>query len=465
METTGVELVNPPPDRALRSVPGPAPRTADILGRVRYGLNFLLDPMGFVGGRFARYGDAYFVGAEHDAGLFVLRHPDHLHQVLVERAKSFEKKHSAFAVLSEVLGDGLLTTDGEVWRRQRRLVQPAFAAKRLEGYAEAMVAETVSTLDGWTSGETRDVAADMTEITLRIVTRTLFGARSGDADIERVRSAMGALQRSLLGLGLPLPRWASPAYWRIQRATAALDTVIARYVADRRRAPLASERPDLLQMLIDARDPEDASAPLSDREIRDQLITLFLAGHETTANAMAWTFHLLGENPEVEQRLFAELDSVLGGRPPRYDDLAELDYTERVVNEAMRLYPPVYVIARLAKEDVEIGDFLIPQGSEVVLWVWHTHRDPRWFPEPWRMDPDRFLPERARARPRGSYLPFSHGPRACIGKRFAMIEAKLVLATIASRYRLVPDPNHPVEPKARVTLTPANGMKMTIHRR
>jgi cytochrome P450 len=444
--------------------PGPPPRQAGLLGRIKYGLNFLLDPLGFVGGRFARYGDVYFVGAERDSapGLFVLRHPDHIEQVLITDARKMRKTHSAFANLSQVLGDGLLTTDGEVWRRQRRLVQPAFSRARLEGYARAMGEEARAEADRWKAGETRDICVDMMEMTLRIVSRTLFGHDSS-GDAESVRRSMAAFQSSLLGAGLGIPRWISPAEWRISRATAALDEIIYRIIRERRTS--RGTDVDLLQMLLDAVDEEGDGGGLSEREIRDQIVTLFLAGHETTANALSWTFYLLSQHPEIEARLHEEVDRVLAGRAADFGDVARLPYAEQVFLEAMRLYPPVYVIARQAAEALDIGGFHVPAGSEIVLWVWHVHRDPRWFDEPWAFRPERFERARIAERPKNSYLPFGAGPRACIGKSFAQIEGQLALATIAARHHLELAPDHPVELSPRITLAPSKGLKMIVHAR
>lgn len=462
VETQPLPSPAPRAPRALVRPPGPSPRKAGVIGRVRYGLNFMLDPLGFVGGRFARFGDVYFVGGEDQPGLYVMRHPEHLEQVLVEKAKSFAKTHSAFAQLSQVLGDGLLTTDGDVWRRQRRLIQPAFSKKRLEGYAVAMAAESEAEAARWREGETRDLSVDMMELTLRIVCRTLFG-HDARGDAESVRRSMQAFQDSLIGLSLPVPDWASPSKHRLRRATAALDAIIYRMIEERRAGGEPSD--DLLSMLLAAKDDEGDGRGLSEREVRDQLVTLFLAGHETTANALTWTFYLLAEHPEVEARLHAELDAVLGGRTPTYADLAALPYTAQVFDEAMRLYPPVYMTARKAREDVDIGGWLVPEGSEVVLWTWHTHRDPRFWDEPWAFRPERFDKVAVAARPKLAYAPFGAGPRACIGKVFAQIEGQLALATLASRWRPRLPQGYVAELHPRITLSPAGGLPVRLERR
>lgn len=440
--------------------PGPPPRSASALGRLRYALNFLLDPIGFVGGRFQRFGDVYFVGSEGDRlpGLFVWRHPDAFEEVLVTKAKSFDKGHSTFAQLGELLGQGLLNTDGEVWRRQRRLVQPAFSKQRLEGYAAAMVAEADAEARAWRAGEERDVARAMMEMTLRIVCRTLFGYDSS-ADAEAVRRAMKALQTSLAGLPLPLPKSLSPQARAMKRARGELDRIIYRMIDGRRPG---ESHDDLLQRLVDAVD-EDGST-LAREEIRDQLVTLFIAGHETTSNALSWTFHLLSEHPEVEARLHAELDLVLAGRLPTGEDLPRLVYTDQVFTEAMRLYPPVAAITRRVVEDVEVMGWHVPAGSEVSVWAWHAHRDPRWWDEPWAFRPERFAKGAGEGRPRLAYMPFGAGARACIGKVFAQMEGVLSLATLASRWRLEAV-QRGVEIDSRITLSPRGGLRMRVRPR
>lgn len=463
METT-IETDRARTPAKLELPPGPSARKKGVLARVRYGLNFWLDPLGFVGGRFQQYGDVYYVASEDgQPGLYVLRHPEHLEQVLITEARSMRKKHSAFALLSQVLGDGLLTTDGDVWRRQRRLVQPAFSRQRLDGYAAAMADEARIEADRWRDGERRDVGHDMMELTLRIVCRTLFG-HDASGDAGPVRRSMATFQSSLLAMELPLPKWASYGQWKLRRANEALDEIIYRMIEERRRSR-PSGAPDLLTMLLDARDEEGDGGGLSEKEIRDQLVTLFLAGHETTANALTWTFYLLSKSPDVEARLHEEVDRVLGGRPASLEDLASLPYTEQVFHEAMRLYPPVYMLARQAAEDVEIGGYRVPAGSEIVMWLWHTHRDPRFWDEPWAFRPERFDKARSAARPRGAYMPFGAGPRACIGKTFALMEGQLALATLAARHRLELVPDHPIELRPRITLAPAHGLPMIVRPR
>ena len=419
---------------------------------------FLFDPLGVVAGRFARFGDLYRVQTR-DGALFVLRHPDHLRDVLVTHAAKYTKTHSAFRQLARVLGDGLLTSDGAAWQRQRRMVQPAFSRARMESYADAMVAEAARTVGGWRDGEARDVSVDMMELTLRVVGRTLFG-HDASGDVGEVAAAMRDFQELASRPDL-LPAWMpSPARRRLARAVASLDRIIHDMIATRQGGAAGD---DLLQMLVDATDAEGDGGRMSLREVRDQLVTLFLAGHETTSHALTWTLYLLSQNPGAEAALHAELDAVLGDRLPTLADLDAMPYTEQVIKESMRLYPPVYMVARQAAEDTEIGGHPVPKGSEVVLWIYMTHRDPRWFPDHAAFRPERFAPEAEAALPRLAWLPFGAGPRACIGRGFAMMEAKLLLAVMARRHRLSLVPGHRVEVQPRVTLMPKHGMRMTVH--
>lgn len=334
----------------------------------------------------------------------------------------------------------------------------------MEGYAEAMVDEAARTVAGWRDGETRDLSQDMMALTLRVVGRTLFG-HDASGDVGDVAGAMRAFQDSLSRPDL-LPKWfPSPWRYRLDGAVTTLDRIIHGMIERRQREGAGAGRADLLQMLVDARDVEGDGQGLSLREMRDQLVTLFLAGHETTSHALTWTLYLLSQNPGPERTLHEELDRVLGGRAPTLADLDALPYTEQVIKESMRLYPPVYMVARQATEDTEIGGHRVPKGSEVVLWIYMTHRDPRWFADHAAFRPERFAPEAEAALPKLAWLPFGAGPRACIGRAFAMVEARLLLAVMAQRHRLSLEPGHPVEVLPRVTLVPKHGMRMRVHRR
>lgn len=438
--------------------PGPVARTGGVVSSLRYGAAFFFNPFKFVGSRFAQYGDIYYAPS-NGVGLYVLKHPDHIREVLVTQADAFEKTHTAFESLSTILGQGLLTTDGEVWRRHRRLLGPAFTKKAVESCVDAMVAETETMLGRMRVGQIWDVGAEMTDLTLRIVGRTLLGIDLA-SEVATVGRSMKTLQTSLA-----VPRSMPKALkWPIERsnaiAIASLDGVIDRVIETRRSSP--TKRNDLLQMLLDAVDPEDTSVRLSAREIRDELVTFLLAGHETTSNTLTWALYLLSRAPEVEKLLVHEIQSVLGARLPRAQDVEKLVYTDQVVKEAMRLYPPAYVLARRAGRDATIGNYQVPRGSEVVIWTYFTHRDPRFFPEPEAFRPERFAADQEGTRPRHAYLPFGAGPRACIGRSFASVEAVVALATILQRFSFRYSAKEPVKARPRITLSPADTLRLTV---
>ncbi len=421
-----------------------------MASRVRTLIGFGTDPLGFVQRRFETYGDIYYVKNAR-GGFYVMKHPEHIHAVLVTQAAKMRKEHSAFELLSRVVGDGLLTTDGDVWRRQRRLLQPAFSQARLATYSTAIVDEAVRMRDQLTSGQELDVSRAMMELTLRVVCRTLF-SHDPRGETDDVANAMSALQD---GVSTPdfLPSWLpTPHRRRFRDSVAAIDRIVYRMIGERRSGPAAD---DLLQSLITASDEQGG---LSEKEMRDQLVTLFLAGHETTSHALTWTWYLLSQNPEAARKLREELDT-LGGRAPTLDD--PLPYTDMVIKESMRMFPPVYLLARSPAEDVEIGGYTIPRGTEIVLWIYMTHHDPRWFPEPERFRPERFAADNESKLPKNAYVPFGAGPRACIGKQFATIEARLLLATLAQRFAFDLVPGHRVAMRPRVTLNPKFGMRMT----
>ena len=431
------------------------------MSALRYAASFYFDPFAFVGARFERYGDIYYAPSG-GVGLYVIRHPDHIRDVLVTGADAFEKTHTALESLSDVLGQGLLTSDGDVWRRHRRLLGPAFSKSAVESCVDAMVAETRLSIDRLRLEDRCDVAQEMTDLTLRIVGKTLLGIDLA-SEVDAVARSMRVFQ-TLLAIPRSIPK---PITWPMRqaqaRALASLDGVIGRVVAHRQSSP--AKHGDLLQLLLDATDPEDASVRLSAREIRDELVTFLLAGHETTSNALTWALYLVSRAPDVERRLVEEIGRVLGGGPPTAANVGQLVYTERVVKEAMRMYPPAYLLARRAGRDATIGDFSVPRGSEVVVWTYFTHHDPRFYPEPFEFRPDRFTPEEEAKRPKQAYLPFGAGPRACIGRSFAMVEATAVLASLYQRLSFRYEAPRPPKPQPRITLSPAGGMPMRVERR
>ncbi|MEO7096741.1 MAG: cytochrome P450 [Polyangiales bacterium] len=472
---------------STRSAPkGPPPRRG-VVDALKYVWGFATDPIGFVGDRFARYGDVYFVpppatdllgrfrpGAGNgpadpgdEKGLFVFKHPDHLREVLVTRASSFGKDHTAFRSLSQVLGEGLLTTDGDQWKRQRRMVAPAFAPARLAGYARVMTEESLRTVRDWRDDQVIDLGAEMTSLTLRVVSRALFGHDS-TGDTASVAHAMSTFQDWLTRPDV-FPRAISPQRRAIARSIETLDRIIYGLI-EKRRAHAAGKTgndalPDLLGLLVTAVDEEGDGGTMSEREVRDQLVTLFLAGHETTSHALTWTIYLLSQHPEATAKLHDELGTVLGGRAAEYDDLPKLPWTGQVFDEAMRLYPPVYSLARRATEDTEIGGYAVRAGSEVMLWTYFTQRDARFFPEPEAFRPERFAPGEEAKLPRMAYLPFGGGPRACIGKAFATMEGRLLLANLVQRFSFELVKGQRVAPRPKITLVPKRAVKMRLHAR
>jgi cytochrome P450 len=421
------------------------------------------DPLAFLTGLARAHGDiARFRLGPIDVHL--ISRPDWIRDVLVTHADRFHKGRGLERA-KRLLGEGLLTSEDPVHLRQRRMMQPAFHRQRIASYAEVMSAYASRHADGWRDGETRDVALEMSRLTLAIVGKTLF-----DADVASEADEIGealTVAMALFGRTFSLPffqildRLPLPSNRRFERARARIDATIARMIAERRRSP--GERGDLLSLLVQAQDTEGDGGGMSDTQVRDEAVTIFLAGHETTANALAWTWYLLSQNPEVEARLHAEVDTLEGDLG--FDDLPRLRYTEMVLSESMRLYPPAWIIGRRSLTDYEVGGFTVPQGSIVVASQWVTHRDPRFFPDPERFDPSRWHAEAKESRPRFSYFPFGGGPRVCIGEGFAWMEGVLLLATLARRWRLRLQPGQDIVPAPSITLRPRHGMRVILEKR
>lgn len=360
-----------------------------------------------------------------------------------------------------LLGDGLLTSEGDLHRRQRRLALPAFHRERIDRYAEVMVALGAAMRDEWRDGATINVAFEMMRLTLAVVAQTLFGT-DVSGDVREISAALTELMEMFPRIVSPfadvLRRLPLPPARRLERAIARLDAIIYRIIEERRAA--GDDRGDLLSMLLLARDEEEGGGGMTDRQLRDETMTLFLAGHETTANALSWTWYLLSQNPAVERRMHEEIDRVLGGRLPAPADYARLPYVEMVFAESMRLFPPAWIVGRLALEDVQLGGWTIPRGAVVIVSQIVTQRDARFWPDPLRFDPERFTPEAKAARPKFAYFPFGGGTRICIGEGFAWMEGVLLLATIAQKWRLLRDTPQPVETQPVITLRPRGGIAM-----
>lgn len=423
-------------------------------------LDFQRDVLGTIK-NFASMGDIVEISAGNFKQ-YMLYHPEMYHDALVKQASKFHKDRQYTDEeigLASFLGNGLVTSDGEFWKRQRKLAQPAFHAKRIEAYAQTMVDYTLDMLREWEIGQKRNIANDMLHLTLKIVARTLFNTDiSGDAKI--ITDAMDVLQ-DMSSQGL-IPLWMMPfKKRRIQRTKEELDAAVFRMIKQWRAK--GEDRGDLISMLLLAQD--DDGNFMTDKQVRDESVTLLFAGHETTANAMNWTFYLLSQNPDVEAKLHEELDTVLQGQPPTLADLKRLPYTEMVIKESMRIFPPVYAVSRVAVEDAELAGYTIPKKSIISLFSMITHHDPRWWDEPERFKPERFAPDYPHQVPKYAYMPFGGGPRVCIGNSFAMMEACLLLATIASRYRLSMVEGHVVEPEPLITLRPKGGLPMRLTER
>ncbi len=445
----------------LNFPPGP-PQINNMLEALLLGFKYQRDMLGTISEQFRIYGDTYAIRFKKGVQI-VLSNPDHIHQVLVTDAHKYHKGpdySNPNIGLTFFLGNGLLTNEGEFWKRQRRLIQPAFHARRIEAYADTMVAYAQQTMAGWRDGMAVEVDDAMMNLALNIVAKTLFSSDvSGDA--ERIGSAMTVLQHMAADIQL-IPHWVpTPARFRRQRALRDLDAIVYRLIAEWRES--GDDRGDLLSMLLLARD--DDGEGMTDKQVRDEAVTIMLAGHETTANAMNWTWVLLAQNPDVEAKLHDELDRVLGDRPPTLENLKRLPYTDMVVKESMRLYPPAYGFSRWAIEDTQIGNYDVPKGSVVGVSTYATHHDPRWWDAPERFLPERFSEESEKQLPRYAYLPFGGGPRVCIGNSFAMMEARLLLATMAQRYRLRLAPGQIVGTDPLITLRPKGGLRMTVEDR
>jgi cytochrome P450 len=437
----------------------PGPKGSFLLGSLRdfshRRLDFFLDVA-------RTHGDlaSYRFGPRR---IFQLGHPDLIEQVLVTDARHYVK-HFGARVYTPVLGNGLVTSEGDFWLRQRRLSQPAFLKARVLSYAPVMAELTDRMLDTWQPGELRDVNFEFSSLTSAIALKTLFGLDDpGDREAftTHLRAAfilLGERLRSVVKLPLWFP---TPRNVGIRRAIAHLDRVVNGFVVRGK----ARKEPgnDLLSRLIAARD-EDGSA-MTDRQLRDEAMTLYLAGHETTALTLSWSWYLLAKHPKAEEKLVAEWRAVLGGRAPTPDDLPHLPYTDAVITEAMRVYPPVYLIGREATTDLELGGYRVRKGTTIFMPQWVSHRDPRYFPDPEAFRPERWLDGLAKRLPKYAYYPFGGGPRVCIGNTFALMEAAILLAAVGQKYRFTLQPGAVIDVNPQITLLPLDGIPAVLERR
>ena len=440
----------------------PGPRGEPLFGSSR---RYARDPFRFLSALEQAYGDV----VQFDLGpldTYLLTDPVDIERVLVSEAEKYRKPDFQSDALGDLLGKGLLLSEGQQWRKQRQLANPAFDMRRLMGFADQIVEHNDDLLADWADGEEVDVEQDMTQVTLAVIVDLMLGTDLNDERVQTIREA-------LLPLGarfepdpvrFAAPQWLPmPGDSEYRTAVGTLESVIDDIVAERRGThgdPETDEGPDdLLSILLRAQDRGEQT----DREIRDEVMTMLLAGHDTTALTLTYTWYLLSQHPEAERRVHDEIDDVLGGDAPTMEDVGELDYIEQVVDEAMRLYPPVYTMFREAKEPVELGGYRIPEESAIMLSQWAMHRSERYWDDPDAFDPDRW--SRDADRPRFAYFPFGGGPRHCIGKHLAKLEAKLILARTAQQYRLEYTRDEEPELWPTLTMHPRDGMPMRVHER
>ena len=446
--------------RILADRPPPGPKGLPVVGSL---FELARDALGFFTACSRQYGDV--VGMRLGTWpTLLLNRPDDIEEVLVRNHGNFVKHSFFWRHVTALFGKGLLTSEGEFWQKQRRLAAPAFSNHRLAGYSDTMVRHTVWMLEGWKPGEIRNIHRELLGLTYRIAAKTLF-----DSDIEQnaddIHSDVNAAVREIASRlarpfvipdALPLP-----GHIRYRRVVRRIDRFIAQVIEKQRTCP--KNQGDLLSTLMDARD--ESGRPMPDRQLRDEAVTLLLAGHETTALALSWTFYLLGQHPDIDAELAAEVQAVLNGREATVDDLPHLKLAEQVVMEAMRLYPPAWFFGREALDDCEIGGYPVPAGTTVLISPWVLHRDPRFYDEACAFRPRRWSNDLARKLPRFAYMPFGGGPRICIGNRFAMMEAVLILATVIQRFRLEGQSDRPVVPRPSITLRPQGGVWVRLYTR
>lgn len=424
---------------------------------------FRRDPIKFLT-EVKRYGDVvYFhLGPQ---GVYLFSHPDYVKEIFVNQPRNFYKGRG-LQRSKKLLGEGLLTSEEEVHKRQRRLVQPAFHRQRIATYAKVMVDEAVKIRDSWRDGQTIKISEEMMRLTLAIVAKTLFDANV-DKEAKELGEAMSVFVKSFDMITLPfveiLEKLPLPRIRALNNARDLLNKTIYRIIDERRAS--GKDHGDLLSMLLMAQDEEGDGKGMSNLQVRDEAMTLFIAGHETTANALTWTWYLLAQHPEIEKKVWQEVDQVLKGRPATAEDYPQLTYLQMVLSESMRLYPPAWVVGRRVVKECQVGGYTLPVDSITFSCQYLMHHDERYFPDPFKFDPERWTAEAKEQRPRYSYFPFGAGPRQCIGEPFAWMEGVLLLATIAQKWRLSLVPGHKVEMQPLITLRAKHDIPMKVSSR
>lgn len=440
----------------MRASP-PGPKGLPVVGNTH---QYARDPLTFITSVARAYGDvAQFQLAGERT--YMLTGPADIEEVLVAGERKFGKPVFGDDAIRDLLGDGLLLSEGTFWRQQRERAQPAFDPRRVDAMADAMVGHAQSQFADWESGDVVDIREELAALTVRIIVDAMFDTAIDDATAAQVRTALEPLgerfepdvRRFLT------PEWVPTAENRAFRdAVATLDDVLADVVAERRAAGIDEDAQDLLAIMLRATE----RGQIAESVLRDELMTMLLAGHDTTALALTYTLVLLDANPDVREKLTAEIDDLLGGAAPTASDVRSMTYADRVLNESMRLYPPVYTLFRQARTDVRLGGYRVPSGSLVMLPQWAVHRDPRHYDDPESFDPDRWSRDRAASRPNYAFFPFGGGPRICIGKRFSLLEARLILGVLLQRFELHRTGDEPLELRPSLTMHPANPVSMEL---
>lgn len=439
----------------------PGPNGLPLLGSL---VDYFPDMLGFLKRVSDEYGDIvyYKLGSRK---MYLLNNPEHIKDVLVTNNRNFEKSR-ALKRSKIILGEGLLTNEGESHIKQRRTIQPVFHHQMIKSYGDVMADYASIVSEGWQNGSVLNIHKEMMKLTLYIVCKTIF-----DSDMESESDEIGECLTDLVTLfpqmifpcseyldNLPLP-----ANRRFQKARSKLDKIIYGLIEKRRANP--GDKSDLLSMLLEVQDQEGDGEGMTDEQVRDEALTLFLAGQESTANSLLWTWYLISTNPESEKKMHREIDTVLNGRLPSLDDLGKLSYTQNVFKEALRLYPPAWAVARHVKEDYEVGGYVIPAGADIFMSQYVVHREPRLYREPESFRPERWSSDETKDLPRFAYFPFGGGTRRCIGEPFAWMEGVLLIATIASKWKMRLVPHQNIIPQALITIRPKNGMNMILERR
>ncbi len=437
----------------------PSPPGPPLFGNL---LQFRRDPLRFLIQTRSNLGDVFRLklGPEN---LYVISHPEHIKHVFIDNYKNYEKKSRMWTKLMPLFGFSLVTTDGETWKRRRRLAQPSFHHERISAFAKQMTQTTQELLQRWENNPNSniDFSSEMMQLTLQILGRTLLNTELTE-ETQTIQKSIHTILvhankqgRQLLSIPYSIP---TPANRRFLKAVNTLDELVYGIIKSRRENQKSAF--DLLSMLMDSRD-EETQQGLNDRELRDELVTFIFAGHETSANALTWTFYLLAKHPRIQEQLYLEISKLLQG-PPRLKDLKQLSIVERIIKESMRLYPPVWFTGRTLVKDDQIGDFFIPAKSVIMPSIYLTHHHPDIWENPEVFDPDRFLPERIEKMHRQAYIPFGAGPRQCIGNMFALMEMQIIVILLCQHYQFELAPNFEAELEPSITLRPKNGMRLRL---